>query len=145
MVAVAEVYDTQIAQDVSAYQQSGALGGSFLIVATARPGIAVTDIQAAIDEEIDRLRREPPTARELQRVVNQTESSFLRRMERVGGFSGKANQLNAYYMATRQPDYFQKDLDRYGALTPADIKAAVEKYLPKDRRVELSVVPGEKK
>ena len=27
----------------------------------------------------------------------------------------------------------------------ADIKAAVERYLPKDRRVELSVVPGDKK
>jgi len=54
-------------------------------------------------------------------------------------------QLNSYYKATGQPDYFQKDLDRYRALTAADIKAAVEKYLPKDRRVELSVVPGEKK
>src|SRR5688500_11179157 len=32
------VYDTQIAQDVSAFQQSGTLGSSFLIVATARPG-----------------------------------------------------------------------------------------------------------
>ena len=63
----------------------------------------------------------------------------------VGGFGGKANQLNAYYMAVREPDYFQKDLDRYRALTPAEIKAAIDTYLPKDRRVELSIVPGEKK
>jgi zinc protease len=66
-------------------------------------------------------------------------------MERVGGFGGKANQLNAYYKAAGTPDYFQKDLDRYRAVTAAGIKAAVEKYLPKDRRVELSVVPGENK
>jgi hypothetical protein len=48
-------------------------------------------------------------------------------------------------MATRDPDYFEEDLARYRAVTAADVKAAVERYLPKDRRVELSVVPGEKK
>ncbi len=81
----------------------------------------------------------------MTRALNQIEANFYRSMERVGGFGGKANQLNSYYKAAGTPDYFQKDLDRYRALTPADIKAAVEKYLPKDRRVELSVVPGEKK
>ena len=60
-------------------------------------------------------------------------------MERVGGFNGKADRLNSYYMATRNPDYFEEDLARYRAVTAADVKAAVERYLPKDRRVELSV------
>ena len=81
----------------------------------------------------------------MTRALNQIEASFYRSMERVGGFGGKANQLNAYYKAAGTPDYFEKDLARYRALTPADIQAAVESYLPKDRRVELSVVPGEKK
>jgi zinc protease len=135
------VYDTQMAQDVSAYQQSGALGGSFLIVATARPGVAVKDIHAAVDDELDRLRREPPTARELQRAVNQTEASFLRRMERVGGFGGKADQLNGYYVAAGIPDFFAEDLARYTSLSPSDVQAAVVSWLPKDRRVELVVEP----
>ena len=139
------VYDMQVAQDVNAFQQSQALGSSFMIVVTAKPGQSLDAIQKVIDEELDKLHAAPPDAREMQRALNQIEANFYRGMERVGGFGGKANQLNAYYMATRQPDYFQKDLDRYRALTPADIKAAVEKYLPKDRRVELSVVPGEKK
>lgn len=138
------VYELQIAQDVNAVQQSQALDSNFLIIATARPGQSLDKIQAVIDEELDRLRTTPPDAREMQRALNQIEANFYRGMERVGGFGGKANQLNAYYKATGQPDYFQKDLDRYRAVTAADIKAAVEKYLPKDRRVELSVVPGEK-
>lgn len=139
------VYDMQIAQDVNAFQQSQALGSSFVIIATAKPGQSLDAIQKVIDEELDKLHAAPPEAREMQRALNQIEANFYRGMESVGGFGGKANQLNAYYMATRQPDYFQKDLDRYRALTPADIKAAVERYLPKDRRVELSVLPGEKK
>jgi zinc protease len=139
------VYELQIAQDVNAVQQSQALDSNFLIIATARPGQSLDKIQAVIDEELDKLRATGPDAREMTRALNQIEANFFRAMERVGGFSGKANQLNSYYKAAGTPDYFQKDLDRYRAVTAAGVKAAVEKYLPKDRRVELSVVPGEKK
>ncbi len=139
------VYDLQIAQDVSAFQQSQALGGSFLIVATARPGQSLDQLQAVIDEELDQLRKAAPGAREVTRALNQTEANFFRNMERVGGFGGKADQLNAYFKAAGTPDFFEKDLARYRAVTAADVRAAVERYLPKDRRVELSVVPGDKK
>ncbi len=62
-------------------------------------------------------------------------------MEQVGGFGGKADQLNAYYTQTGNPDYFAEDLARYRALSPSDVQAAVRQFLPKDRRVELRVVP----
>ena len=139
------VYDLQIAQDVNAVQQSQALGSNYMIIATARPGQSLDKILAVIDEELDKLRTAPPEPREMTRALNQIEANFFRSMERVGGFGGKADQLNAYYRSAGSADYFQKDLERYRAVTAADIKAAVEKYLPKDRRVELSVVPGEKK
>jgi zinc protease len=138
------VYDTQMAQDVSAFQQSGALGSSFLIVATARPGRTVAEIQSAIDEEIDRLRREPPAEHEVRRAINQIEASFYRQMQRVGGFGGKANQLNAYYVAGGGPDYFAEDLARYTSLAPSDVQAAVTGWLPRGRRVELIVEPEAK-
>jgi zinc protease len=139
------VYDLQIAQDVSAFQQSNALSSSFLIIATARPGQTLDKLQAVIDEELDKLRATAPEAREMTRAVNQIEANFFRSMERVGGFGGKADQLNSYYKATGAPDYFAKDLERYRAVTAADIMAAVAQYLPKDRRIELSVVPRDKK
>ncbi len=139
------VYDLQIAQDVAAFQQSQALGSNFVIIATARPGQGLDKIQAVIDEELDRLRREAPAAREMTRALNQTEASFYRNMERVGGFGGKADQLNAYFKAAGTPDYFDQDLARYRGVTAAQVQAAIDRYLPKDRRVELSVVPGDKK
>ncbi len=139
------VYDDQIAQDVSAFQSSGALGSSFLIVATARRGHTAEELQKAIDEEIDKLRRAPPEAREVQRALNQVEASFYRAMERVGGFGGKADQLNAYYFGGGGPDFFAEDLARYTSLTPADVQAAVVRWLPRDRRIELVVLPEEKK
>jgi zinc protease len=138
------VYDMQIAQDVSAFQQSGALGSSFLIVATARRGHTAAELQSAVDEELNRLREDGPDAREVQRAINQTEASFYRRMERIGGFGGKADQLNAYAFAGGSPDYFAEDLARYTSISPADVRSAALQWLPPDRRVELIVVPEAK-
>jgi zinc protease len=135
------VYDLQIAQDVSAFQQSQSLGSVFLIVATARPGQSLERIQQIIDEELDTLRATPADAAEMRRTLNQAEANFYRQMERVGGFNGKADQLNAYYTRTGMPDYFEEDLARYRALSAADLSSAVSRFLPKDRRVELSIVP----
>jgi len=135
------VYDTQMAQTVTAFQQSGALGSTFVITATARPGKSIADIEKVIDEELDRLRRQPPEAREVERAVNGIEASFYRAMERVGGFGGKADQLNAYYTAGGGPDYFAEDLARYTSLAPSDAQAAAIGWLPADRRVELIVEP----
>ena len=77
--------------------------------------------------------------REIGRAVNGLEASFYGAMERVGS---KADQLNAYLTNTGDPDYFTEDLARYQVLTPSDVQAALRTYLPADRRVELSVVPG---
>jgi zinc protease len=130
-----------MAQDVSAYQASGALGSSFQIIATARPGHTAAELQLAIDDEIVRLQREPPTPREVERALNQIEASVYRRMESVGGFGGKADLLNAYFASGGGPDFFAEDLARYTALTAADVQSAVLQWLPSDRRVELVVEP----
>ncbi|MDP9322683.1 MAG: insulinase family protein [Acidobacteriota bacterium] len=143
------VYDLQIAQDVSAFQASAALDSQFQIVVTARPPGANTTptalidrIRTIVDEEIARLQQSPPAAREFQRAINQIEASFYNRMENVGGFSGKGNQLNAYYTATGDPDYFNEDLSRYRSLSASDIQAAAAFWLPANRRVELTVEPA---
>jgi zinc protease len=135
------VYDLQIAQSVQAFQGSMALASSFVIEATPRPGHTVEELQKIIDEEIAKLQSEPPSAREVERALNQYESSFYDRMERVGGFGGKADQLNAYLTNTGDPDWFNEDLARYRSLSPTDVSAAAAYFLPKDRRVELTVVP----
>jgi zinc protease len=144
------VYDLQIAQDVSAFQNSQALGSWFGIVVTARqprdgagmsptwPTAAIARVQAIVDEEIDRLRSAPPEARELERAVNQTEASFYDRLE-AGLW--RADLLNGYYVATGNPDWFNEDLARYRAVTPDDLQAAALAWLPPDRRVELVVEP----
>jgi zinc protease len=143
------VYDLQLAQDVTAFQASSSLDSEFQIIVTARPAPAGTTAEAQIDrirtivdEEVAKLQHDAPTAREFERAINQFEASFYNRMESAGGFNGKGNQLNAYYFATGNPDYFNEDLSRYRALTPSDVQAAAAFWLPANRRVELTVVPA---
>jgi zinc protease len=143
------VYDLQIAQDVSAFQASKMLGSIFQVIVTARPSSSPPDqtlekLKTIVDEELQRLRDAPPDDREVQRVINQTEASFYSRMENIGGFGGKADQLNGYLMYTGNPDYFNEDLARYRAVQANDVQAAVRRWLPADRRVELIVVPAGK-
>jgi zinc protease len=135
------VYDLQIAGDVGASQEGGRLDGKFGIVATARPGHDLNELQRVIDEEVRRVAEQGPTAREVERVQNQVESRFLGQMERVGSFGGKADQLNYYNYFVGTPDYFQRDLDRYRRVTPADVQRVARQYLVQQRRVVLSVVP----
>ena len=145
------VFDLQIAQNVFASQRSGALGSTFQIVVTAKPApgaepkgpqAMIDQVRAIVDEELQKLRETPPAERELERAVNQIEASFYDRMEQVGGFGGKADLLNAYYTETGDPDFFNEDLARYRARSTSDIQATVQRWLPADRRVELTVLPG---
>ena len=135
------VYELQIAQDVAAFQGSKALNSEYQVVVTARPGASIDKIRAIVDEEIARIQREVPSEREFRRAINQIESSFYDRMERVGNFGGVGDQLNAYYDAAGNPGYFNEDLARYRALSPADITAAAAHFLPLGKRVELVVEP----
>src|SRR5213082_1104225 len=135
------VYELQIATDVAAFQDGTRIDGKFEIFATARPGHELGELQRVIDEELRKLADQGPTAREVERARNTFEAQFLSGMERVGGFGGKADQLNFYNYFVGTPDYFQKDLDRYGRVTPAGVERAVKTYLTGAHRVVLSVVP----
>jgi len=135
------VYDMQIAQDVAAEEASSPLVSTFGIAATARAGHTLAEIEKVIWEEINKLKTEPPTDREVGRAVNEFEASFLDRIELVGGFDGKADLLNNYLLLTGNPDYFNEDLSRYKALSPEDIQTAAQTYLKENANVVLSIVP----
>jgi len=134
------VYELQVAQDTTAYQGSLSLASTFNVIVTARPGHGLEEIRRLVDQEIAKLQAEPPSERELERFQNKTEAAFYDRLERVGGFGGKASQLNNYYFRTGNPDYFAEDLARYQSLAPNDVQAAALSYLGPGR-VLISVVP----
>ena len=135
------VYDLRIALDVSAYQSSREIGSFFLLVATAAPGHTLTELQTRIDEELRRVAESGPSVEEMERSVAQAEAHFMYRLQTVGGFGGKSDQLNAYNVLRGNPGFFAGDLDRYRNATRDSLQAAAQAYLALDRRVALSVIP----
>lgn len=135
------VYDKQIAQDVGADQGSAALTSMFTIDATARPGQTPEAIEQALNAELEKLRVEGPTAKEIERARNSIETVMLSQVEKVGG-RGVANLLNEYNQYTGDPGYLAKDIERYRQVTAAGVQRAVDTYLKTQARVVVYGVPG---
>ena len=137
------VYERQIAQNVSALQYSLILGSIFQIEVTARPGHTAEELETAIDEELAIMRNEPPMASEVEQARNTIETNIIGGLERLGGFGGVADRLNSYNHYLDDPDFLQKDIERYRAVTPATIQTFVRDQLPANGRVVLHAVPGQ--
>jgi zinc protease len=134
------VYDQRIATEVAASQNSRELGSYFQIVATAAPDRSLAELESAIRVELDRMIHEGPTEPEIERCRAQAEAHFLHRLQTVGGFGGKSDQLNAYNVFLGNPGFFERDLARYRKSMTTDLQRAAATWLGPGR-VALSVVP----
>src|SRR3954465_11235820 len=135
------VYEQRMATEIAASQNSREIGGYFQIVATAAPGRTLAELERAIANAIEALVEEGPTPREMERCQAQAEANFIYRLQTVGGFGGKSDQLNAYNVFVGDPGFFERDLDRYRRVTAASIQRVAREWLTPGRRVLLSVVP----
>lgn len=135
------VYEMRAATDVSAAQNSRETGGFMQMAATAAPGHTLAELDRVILEEIARLATDGPTEDEIDRGRVQAEAQFMYRLQTVGGFGGKSDQLNAYNMFLKDPGYFTRDLARYNAVTADSLRDAVRRYLGNSNRITLSIVP----
>ena len=135
------VFDERIATDVSASQNSREMAGYTQIAATAAPGHGLGELEAVILEEVARLVTSGPTLDEMERGRVQAEAQFIYRLQTIGGFGGKSDQLNAYNVFLDDPSYFEHDLERYRSVTASSMQSAVKRYLDPFARVTLSIVP----
>jgi predicted Zn-dependent peptidase len=134
------VYEKQIARSVSAYYAAMEIAGEIRIDATLAPGASLDDVEKALWAEVARLQQEPPSTEEVQRSVNSLEAHYVRQLESVGGFGGRADLLNYYNIFAGDPARLNEDFDRYERVTPDQVQAAAKRYL-NGGRVRLVVNP----
>jgi zinc protease len=136
------VYEQKIAQDVSATWDNGMmLGGQIELSATVQAGHTAEEVEKALLAEVAKLRAAPPAAAELERARRAVQAHLYRSLENVGGFGGKADELNYYELRANDPGYFSKDLQGFLAVTPEAVQQAVNRYMGDDQRVVLHVLP----
>jgi zinc protease len=135
------VYDQRVATEVAASQNSRDSGGYVQIIATAAPGRTLVEVDRAIARVLDTLVAGGATAPEMDRCLAQAEANFMYRLQTVGGFGGKSDQLNAYNIFVGDPGFFERDLERYRRVTPESMQSTAMRMLRPDARIALSVVP----
>jgi zinc protease len=135
------VYDKQIAQDVSARQSSTELSSTFGITVTAKEGVSLEDIEREVDTILDDLLENGISESELEAARTGWESSFMRRIQTIGGFGGRANLLNSYNVYLGDPGRLNWDMERYTEPTVDDVMKFAREYLDMNGRMILYILP----
>ena len=137
------VHDMRIAQSVGVYNDSAEVAGDFGVEVTAAEGHTTEELETVVRAELERLMSEPPTSEEIARAKNRIEWSHVRQMATVGGFGGKANRLNSFNVFAGDPDFMNRDTERFLAVQPEDVSRVARAYVG-DRLVRLQVLPEPK-
>jgi len=134
------VYNEQIASSVAAFTFERELGSLFIVNATALPGQDLATIEAAIDEEMERLLAGGLTADELALAQTQYRAGFIRGVERIGGFGGKSDVLAQNEVYGGDPEFYRTRLQRTADADPESIRSTAAEWLD-DGQLVLEVLP----
>lgn len=108
-----------------------------------KPGTDPAVAERRFDAVIADLVANGPTADELTRAATQMVSAEIGALELVGGFSGKGATLAEGLLYADDPAEYKERLEEMARLTPADVQAALQRWLSRPAYT-LAVVPGER-
>ncbi len=134
------VYEKQIAQHAFVRYVPSEIAGQLLVQVTAAEGHGLDEIENAVEAEMENIHRNPPTDEEIARSRNRIEATHFRQLARIGGFGGRADQLNHFNIIESDPDLINTSLDRCLAVRREDILRVARTYVG-DNQVRLRVLP----
>jgi predicted Zn-dependent peptidase len=112
----------------------------FILSGTPRHPHSLAELEKALLEELERLKKEPVPLPELQKIRNQIQTSFLRNLD--------SNSSLAYWLSYGQSlfgtwRYVTDRIQAYEKVTPEDVRRVAQKYfIPRNRTVATLVKPS---
>jgi predicted Zn-dependent peptidase len=137
------VRDEKIAVSVSASMIPLQRVGIFAVSAFVRPGVDPALVSKRLDQVMADYIAKGPTADEVERAVMSEVSGRIRGLEQVGGFGGKAVSLAEGQTFAHDSDFYKKTLASYAAITPAVVRAAMQRWLTRPA-LTITLSPGER-
>ena len=133
------VQDKQLAGAVSASSDypGAQYPNLFVIGATPRAPHTTAEIEPAVYEELDRLKKEPVTPRELEKILNQIDAGEVRSLRSNSGMASRLGYFQAIGGDWRETF---KRRDRIAKVSPADIQRVAARYFTKSNRVVATLV-----
>ena len=132
------VLDKQIATDVAAYVLPTESAGMMMLQATAKEGVDVAEVEAAIDAEIARIASGGVTEEELIRAKTRSEVEFAHQIENYDTRADVIGMMATYFGDALK---VQRWLEPYQAATGGDIAAMAQARLRRDDRVTIHYLP----
>lgn len=114
--------------------------GLFLVFGIVNSGVTPEDLENAINDEILKAQTEELDEREFQKLRNKVENDFVSSNSTMAGI---AESLSDYHMYFGDANLINTEIERYMAVTKADIKRVANQYLKKENRVVLYYLPKE--
>jgi zinc protease len=133
------VYQKQIAVDASGGANLIEDPNLFYAIAILQPGRTPEEATAALIAEIERLKAEPITARELQRTKNQFARDYILRRETI---QEKAQQLSHAVVIHDDITTADGEFDIFQGITAADVQRVARTYFTPQNRLVLTVLPS---
>jgi len=136
------VQEKQLAASVDSDANYPGVRAPNLFILTANPLVphTVTEVETAIYEELERLKREPVSPKELEKVINNLDAALVRALR---SNSGLASQLAFYQTVAGDWRYILKGRDKMAAVTAADIQRVAAQYFTKTNRTVGALVKKE--
>ena len=132
------VYRQRVATTAHASADLREHPGLFSFRAIASTGTPIERVREALDAEIARLCDELPAADEMERVRTQIASSFVRSRQT---YNNIAVALVRSAVERDDPGALNSDLERYRAVTEADVQRVARKYLALENRTTIEYLP----
>ncbi len=129
------VYEDQTASSVVSFQSSSEIASNFIAWANVKPGGDADAVKAILENEIQKLVTDGPTEAELKRVKAAYFASFIKGLERIGGFGGVSDILASNHTYFGDASYYKKMLKFVEEATIEDIKATAQKWLTQGKHV----------
>ncbi|HEX2833402.1 MAG TPA: pitrilysin family protein [Thermoanaerobaculia bacterium] len=123
------VYEKGLATETSAYVWDRELGSLFIIAVTLKPGGDAAVVEKEMDAIVREVLENGPTAEEIQRAQSRSLASFVRGIERLGGFGGRSDVLAESMTFGGTPDAYLARLETLATATPADVQKTAKKWL----------------
>jgi zinc protease len=132
------VRQKQLSTNVFAGSDGSRGPGLFTISATALPGKALTELQAAIDQETERIKTAPIEDWEMEKARTGARRSFV---SGLGSSLNRAVQLSEGALFFDDPGRINTRADRIAKVTAADVQRVAKEYLKTTNRSVVMTMP----
>ena len=128
----------QLAIQTASFDLGNEEPGLAIMLGIANMGIKPADLEKAMSEEIEKVKKEGISEEEYKKLENQAENDFIEQNQKD---LGVATNLATYYTFQGDANRINTELDSYKKVTKDDIKRVANKYLTKENRLVVYYLP----